>query len=159
MSEVKLLVEEILKGAEALRRIEAFYDRVTGAVQDGDRSPEKAIVIADLLTKHYTCVETLFLRVSQCFENHLSDDRWHTDLLFKMTLRIEGVRESVIRDSTHDVLVEMLKFRHFTRYYYDILYDWDRLDYLMKKFAVARVALSEDLKKFLCFLDELGAGE
>ena len=122
---------------------------------DASRRAEKAVVIAELLSKYYTCMETIFLRISQFFENSLSAERWHADLLDKMTLKIESVREAVIRDETRNVLVELLKFRHFTRYYYDISYDWDRLDFLMKKFGVARPMVNEDLDRFLIFLREL----
>jgi len=157
MSDVRLLIEEIRKSREALAKIEQFYDRSLESVATVGRTPEKAIVIADLLAKHYTCLETIFLRISQFFENSLSADRWHADLLRKMTLSIAGVREAVIRDSTQALLLEFLKFRHFARYYYDISYDWDRLDYLMRKFAETRLALRDDLDRFLCFLHALDA--
>lgn len=155
MREVRLLSEEIRKSRQALAKIEAFYDGVTASCGVEMRTPEKAIVVAELLGKYYTCLETIFLRISQFFENNLADDRWHMDLLRKMTLDIAGVREAAIRDSTHTLLVELLKFRHFTRYYYEIGYDWDRLDYLMKKFAEVRPALHADLDAFLRFLEAL----
>ena len=159
MREVRLLIEEIRKSRQALAKIEAFYDRLIPPPGSEARSPERAIVIADLLAKYYTCAETIFLRISQFFENSLADDRWHADLLRKMTLSIPGIRAAVIRDATHGVLLELLEFRHFTRYYYDITYDWDRLDYLTKKFAAARTALQDDLDGFLQFLETLAAGE
>jgi hypothetical protein len=70
-------------------------------------------------------------------------------------LRIAGERDAVVQDATRDLLLEFLKFRHFTRYYYDISYDWDRLDYLEKKFTELRPALTADLDHFLCFLAAL----
>jgi hypothetical protein len=152
-----LLLEEIRKSREALAKIERFYDRSLEGVATVGRTPEKAIVLADLLAKYYTCLETIFLRISQFFENSLSADHWHADLLRKMTLSIGGVREAVLRDSTQALLLELLKFRHFTRYYYDISYDWDRLDYLMRKFAEVRPALHEDLDGFVRFLQALDA--
>lgn len=41
-------------------------------------------------------LSTLFLRISQFFENSLESSRWHTDLLDKMTLHITGIRERVV---------------------------------------------------------------
>lgn len=158
MNDVRLLIEEIRKGREALEKIERFYECSAGPAAPGQRTAEKAIVAADLLAKHYTCLETIFLRVSQFFENSLSQDRWHGDLLDKMRLRIEGVRDPVIGDATHARLLEMLKFRHFTRYYFDIAYDWDRLDYLDKKFTELRGLLRTDLDRFVEFLDTLDRG-
>ena len=155
MSDVQLLIEEIRKSREVLAKIEAFCDRTIVAVRQEGRTEERAIVLADLFAKYYTCLETIFLRISQFFENGLIETRWHMDLLSKMTLRIEGEREAVVGDATRDLLLEFLKFRHFTRYYYDISYDWDRLDYLTKKFTALRLALTGDLDNFLRFLAAL----
>jgi hypothetical protein len=155
MNETRVLIEEIRKSREALLKIETFLVSTRGELGESGPGPEKAIVIADLLAKYYTCLETIFLRVSQLFENNLSDDRWHVDLLDKMTLSITGMRDAVIGDETRSLLLELLKFRHFTRYYYDIAYDWDRLDFLMKKFDQVRPKVSRDLDHFVDFLTEL----
>ncbi len=50
-----------------------------------------------------------------------------------------------VREGTRDALLELMRFRHFTRYYYDISYDWDRLDFLMRKFAQVRPMIGEDM--------------
>ena len=82
-----------------------------------------------MLENYYTCLETIFLRISQSFENHLESARWHNDLLQKMTLETEGVRTAAVSDEAFPPLFELLKFRHFKRYYFELEYDWDRLDY------------------------------
>ena len=155
MNEIKLLIEEIRKSVQALEKIERFFDRTVSGIGDAAPSEEKAVVIAELLAKYYTCLETAFLRVSQFFESSLSRERWHADLLDKMTLDVEGVRAAVIRDETRDILLELLKFRHFTRYYYDVSYDWDRLEFLMKKFKQVRPMVHADVARFLSFLREM----
>ena len=42
-----------------------------------------AVYLAEIMEDTYTCTETLFLRISQFFENSISQDRWHQDLLKK----------------------------------------------------------------------------
>jgi len=64
------------------------------------RTQLTAVFIAQLLDTFYTAVETLFLRVSQHFENSLTADRWHSDLLDKMILHVNGVRQRVIQEPT-----------------------------------------------------------
>jgi hypothetical protein len=155
MNETQVLIEEIRKLRSALAKIESFYDRTLASDDFAERSQECAIVIADLLAKYYTCLETLFLRVSQFFENNLYRRRWHADLLDKMTLEIPGLRNAVVADSTKANLLELLKFRHFTRYYFDIAYDWDRLLFLTKKMDDLRSPLADDLDQFLLFLNQL----
>ena len=74
------------------------------------------------------------------------------DLLEKMTLRVEGLRDPVISDRTQAMLSEIMKFRHFRRYYFEIEYDWDKLTYLQKKFAEIRPRVEQELQDFKVFL-------
>ncbi len=119
------------------------------------RKNASAIVLAELMVDYYTCLETCFLRISQFFENHLSTSRWHADLLEKMTLRIEGSRDAVISDSSAASLSELMKFRHFRRYYFELEYDWDKLEYLQKVYARVRDAVPVELASFQTFLHGL----
>ena len=41
------------------------------------RTPISALIVAGLLENYYTCLETIFLRISQSFENNLNSARWH----------------------------------------------------------------------------------
>ena len=147
------LVARIENTQRLLERIVAEYR----GFLDGDfrvmgRKNTSAIVIAELMVDYYTCAETLFLRVSQFFENDLDANRWHADLLDKMTLRIEGVRDAVVDEQTARWLGELLKFRHFRRYYFELEYDWDKLDYLQKVFGKIHERLRADLVSFKTFL-------
>lgn len=114
-----------------------------------------AIVIAELMVDYYTCAETLFLRVSQFFGNHLDADRWHSDVLEKMSLHIEGLRDPVIGDEMARCLNEVMRFRHFRRYYFELEYDWDKLAYLQKVFEKITETLPSDLARFRSFLYRL----
>lgn len=140
-----------------LQRIESAYSEFVATLpaELSERQYHQGIVIADYLEKYYTCLETLFLRVAQHFENNLRAERWHHDLLDRMRIRIGPIRERVISDDAYPLLVELLKFRHFKRYYFDIRYDWDKLTFLMKKFSELRAILPADLDRFVAFLDRL----
>ena len=69
-----------------------------------------------------------------------------------MTIEVQGVRPSVVSRVNFPALFELLKFRHFKRYYYDLEYDWDRLDFLVTKLRKAHPVVVEDLESFLAFL-------
>ena len=155
-TDIAVLRSEIRKTLQLVeRQARAYGDFLdTDFVQLG-RKYVSAVVVAEFLCNFYTCCETLFMRVSQFFENQLQAEKWHQDLLDKMTLSIEGVRAAVIADSTRDLLRELLKFRHFRRYYFESDYDWDRLDYLRKKYEQARDMLTADLGRFEAFLERL----
>ena len=154
--EIALLVGRIEKSEEILKKITYQYDRFLETdFQIMGRKNTSAIVIAEFLVDYYTCLETLFLRISQFFENNLQTERWHADLLEKMTLRIEGLREPVISDQTYGQLKELMRFRHFRRYYFELEYDWDKLDFLVKKFTQLRATIEKELSLFKVFLRQL----
>jgi hypothetical protein len=119
------------------------------------RSGNAAVMVAGLVENWYTCLETAWLRISQHFENHLDEGRWHADLLHKMTVRIEGVRIPAVSDANFPAILEIQKFRHFRRYYFELEYDWDRIDFLVKKLRQAHPVALADLRRFREFLAEL----
>jgi len=153
---IAALVEEIRKSRIMLGKIDSFYQEF----KDNDltllgKKRASAIVMAEIMVDFYTCVETLFLRIAQFFGNTLRKDKWHSELLHKMILEIEGVRKAVISDETYSILLEFLKFRHFKRYYFEFDYDWDKLEFLEKKYSQLKPLLEEDLKNFEGFLNKL----
>ena len=154
--DVALLLGQISKSESVLKRITEEYD----AFLETDfkllgRKSTSAIVIAEYLVDYYTCLETLFFRVSQFFENNLRKERWHADLLERMTLQVEGVREPVISDQTLAILSELMKFRNFRRYYFELNYDWDKPGYLQKKYAEVRELIPAELTIFKAFVRKL----
>ena len=153
---VALLLGQIGKSESVLTRIAREYDDFlkTDFKLLGCKNTS-AIVVAEFLVDYYTCLETCFLRISQFFENNLRKEQWHADLLEKMTLRVEGLREPVISDRTQALLSELMKFRHFRRYYFELEYDWDKLNYLQKKFAEIRPRVDQELQDFKEFLRTL----
>jgi len=132
--------------------IEAAMENEIGQL---GKTPTSALIIAGLLENYYTCLETIFVRISQFFENNLDSARWHSDLLQKMTLTIEGVRAAAVSMESFPALFELLKFRHFKRYYFDLEYDWDRLDFLLLKLGKVHPVVVRDLSRFLEFLEAI----
>lgn len=157
MAEVKTLVGEVERTRALLDRIDTFYREFLARRGPGhQRMPEDAIVIAEVFVNMYTCIETLFVRISQAFENSLDSSRWHQDVLEKMTLQIEGVRPRVIGEDTCALAREFLKFRHFKRYYVEFEYDWDRIEYLQRKYEQVRGLIARDFEAFVRFLQTTG---
>ncbi|MDD9984026.1 MAG: hypothetical protein OXU81_22160 [Gammaproteobacteria bacterium] len=141
------------------RRLEAVCRSMESAL-DGEivqlgKTPMSALIVAGLLENYYTCLATIFLRISQSFENKLDPARWHNDLLQKMTLEIEGVRTAAVSEETFSPLFELLKFRHFKRYYSELEYDWDRLDFLVTKLRQVHPLVTRDLERFVRFAGAL----
>ncbi len=138
------------------QRLETVRGSLESALEDEiarlGRTPVSALIVAGLLENYYTCLETIFLRISQHFENRLDRTRWHNDLLQRMMLEIEGVRVAAVSEAAFSPLFELLKFRHFKRYYFELEYDWDRLDFLVAKLRQAHPLVMRDLERFVRFM-------
>lgn len=154
--EIKELIAEIEKTEGVLGSIENIYRTREKWFSTGDRAIEKAVLLADIFVNYYTCSETLFFRISQFFENSLPTEKWHSELLRKMNLTIPDIREQVISDETFSILDDFRKFRHFKRYYFSMDYDWDRLEFLRKKFQRLIPLFTSDIASFKKFMVRLG---
>ena len=95
------------------------------------------------------------MRISQHFENRLDSGRWRRELLQKMTLEVEGVRVAAVSEAAFPALLELLRFRHFKRYYFELEYDWDRLDFLVAKLRSAHPLVTRDRERFRRFMSAL----
>ncbi len=150
---MKSLAAEARTTLEVIRKIEDYYDEYTrSSLHRDEPSRESRIVLAEIFGNYYTALETLFLRVSQTFENNLSPARWHAELLDKMILEIDDIRPRVISNDTRDALRELMRFRHFKRYYLEFDYDWDKLVFLEKKFSAVRDSIHGEIELFIRLL-------
>jgi len=119
------------------------------------KSTVSAMVFSQIFVDFYTCIETFLFRVSQQFENNLKKEQWHKELLQKMALNIVDIRPAVLSQNTVLLLSEILRFRHFKRYYFDFDYDWTKLDLIDIKFTQVYDLLILDIQNFIIFLEEI----
>ncbi|TVR68028.1 MAG: hypothetical protein EA427_11590 [Spirochaetaceae bacterium] len=66
----------------------------------------------------YNAFEAYFLRVAKFFENNLDEVGWHKSLVDRMTLEIQGVRQSLFDRQFAVRVDELLRFRHAFRNLY-----------------------------------------
>jgi len=153
-----VLKSELEDNLAVLQGIYSFFKKALEEdVPKLGRNQSSAFIIAGIIENYYTCLETGLFRISQFFENNLSKERWHSDLLYKMSIAIDTVRIAVLSRETASIMDELLRFRHFKRYYYRLEFDWDRIDYLITKLHRVHPMVLEDVKRFSGFLDELSA--
>jgi hypothetical protein len=151
--ELATLFGEIGESLKALEKMENFIVSYERDVLDaGTTGIEQALALSQALGNYYTCIETIFFRISQFFENSLPQNRWHQALLEKMTLEIPEIRPKVISYASYQGLSEILKFRHFSRYYYEFDYDWDKLRFLLLKFNAVRETVKKEINDFVSVL-------
>ncbi|HDL19061.1 MAG TPA: hypothetical protein ENH29_08400 [Bacteroidetes bacterium] len=154
--DIPVLIGKVNHTLFLLNEIVSFYYQVqSNELKLLGKSQSSALIIAQIFENFYTCLETLFLRISQYFENSIQKDKRHSDLLNNMKLKIEGVRIPVLSGKSHKSLLELMRFRHFKRYYFELDYDWNKLDYLSNIFENSYDQLKEDLINFRDFLQML----
>jgi hypothetical protein len=151
---------ELLGHLERARsRLVAIRAQVDRAIEQDlpriGKTDNAALIVSGILERYYSCLETFMLRVSQFFENSLTPRRWHADLLEKMRIAIPTVRIPLVSEVNYANLLELLRFRHFNRYYFDAEYDWPRLDYLVQRLKSAHPLVLEDLRVFETFLQKM----
>ena len=67
----------------------------------------------------YGVLENYFLRISKFFESNLSSDRWHRELVEKMTLDIPELRPPfLVSTKSKQQVLELMKFRNRVRNLY-----------------------------------------
>jgi hypothetical protein len=131
--------------AQLVEKLDRFEKEIIPKI---GRTKESVLIPVQILESGYTAVETLFMRISQAFENNLSADRWHADLLEKMTLEIVETRPRVLTEETYKKLSELMRFRHFKRYYFEMDFDWRKIDFLTQLFRESIPLLTADLRAF-----------
>jgi hypothetical protein len=130
---------------EMIQRLDSFESEIIPML---GKTSNSVLIPVQILENAYTATETLFLRISQAFENHLDSRRWHADLLEKMTLDVPQVRPRVLSPAAYQKLAELLRFRHFKRYYFEFDYDWRKVDFLIVIFREMVPILEHDLDRF-----------
>jgi hypothetical protein len=85
---------------------------------------------------------------------HISALRAEIEKSLEVLAGIEEIRPRVLSDETRADLRELMRFRHFKRYYLEFDYDWDKLRFLSRKLEHARPRVREELERFDAALRE-----
>lgn len=155
-AEAGLLISEIDSALDALEKIFGIFSEKASALAASDACDlETAIVVSDLICRGYTCLETVFLRISQFFENSLAAEAWHKELLLKMRLHVPGIRPAVISQEVFWALDELRRFRHYNRYYYELHFEQPKLRVVSERFAFVSKTVPRELRQFQDFCRKL----
>lgn len=145
---LKLLEAEI---KDQLEKIDQVYDELedrAAQMQSGDLGYIEST--AYQLHNLYNAIEDLYKIVAGAFENNIIDlSHWHTELLRRMTLTIEGIRPALISKESALYLDELRAFRHVFRHAYNIRLDPRKIEENVKKARLVRPLLPRDIQTFL----------
>lgn len=153
-NDMDVLIGEINKTISQLNKINGKYLNFSEKRNDFPDNFD-LVVLAEIITDYYTCLETTFVRISKAFENNLEKSRWHTNLLERMIIEIPGMRKALLTDSSYNLLKEIMRFRHFKTYYFELEYDKDRIDFVEKKYKEVVPLVLQELELYIIFLKKL----
>lgn len=123
---------------EKLKRLKSHLD-------DEDLTNSLAYKLHNL----YSAYEDLFKLVARFFENQIADiSGYHSELLNRMKLQIEGVRPKLLADESFMLLNELRGFRHVFRHAYSYKLDAERVIKLSEKAESLIAPFGRDLEKF-----------
>jgi hypothetical protein len=103
----------------------------------------------------YSATEDLLKLVAAHFENHIADaKRWHSELLFRMTQTIPGIRPALLAQETYYILNKLRGFRHFFRHAYTTPIEYAELQLNLAKARQLYPRLTQDVTHFFDQLSE-----
>lgn len=149
---VRILIAEIDDDLRAIREIEKRMEELYQSLEGGNVTDKDKAALGYYLHNLYNACESILKRIAGFFENSVAGVRWHTDLLRRMTLEIEGTRPSIISKESYNLLNELRKFRHLFRHSYDYELRWKKMDDLVNEYRMGKGNFLKDMDETREFL-------
>ena len=129
-------------------QIDQIYARIEERHPEFGNRTESLDSMGYQLHNLYCVFEQVFEIIAQFFESNIAGERYHTDLLRRMRLTIEGIRPACISEETFTLLDELRRFRHFFRHAYLTELEFDKLAHLVEVAKKLRVVFQRDRQQF-----------
>lgn|SRR4030067_2903679 len=119
-----ILKKEIEK---EIKDIERLNEEMSEVLNHPEPSFLETRAAGSILHDFYSGIEKIFRRIASRIDRDTpSGDDWHTELLIRMSLPIDGIRPAVISEDLKERLAEYLRFRHLFRNIYGFELKWER---------------------------------
>lgn len=103
----------------------------------------------------YCAFEDLFKIIADFFENRIENGaKYHRELLWRMRLRIEGIRPALLSEGTYRLLDSLRAFRHFFRHAYAYELDPRKVALVVEDAMTLRELYPRDIERFLAQLEQ-----
>ncbi len=149
--EIEVLRGEVNADLAALDRISERLVLVVTRVGDLDAPPpEEVMMISGFLHHLYTGMEAIMQRIGQGVDGTVpTGDRWHQELLSRMSVDVRNVRSRLLHEETAAGLARLLRFRHFFRHAYRIDFLWAEVSPLAHDAPSISRRFHEDVVAFM----------
>ncbi len=152
MTENEAALEETV--ASIKKELENVEGLRTEIVAELAREQRNVRVLGSILHDFYNSCERIFKRICSELNGGLyQSDRWHKELLYRMTIAVEDLRPIVISEELAAELDDYLSFRHVFRNIYGFELKGERLMRLAEKFDRVSLQLIDEVRAFLAEIE------
>lgn len=137
---------------ENLDNIARLYEALGSPELKDSASQEELIVVSYRLHSLYNAFETIFGNIAKAFENQISREGWHREVLQRMRLDLTPLRPAVIDAKAYEKLDELRRFRHVFRTNYGMDLDPLRLRVVLRRALELEPLYRPQIERFLEFL-------
>lgn len=146
---IELLISELQADLTALSELKATNSKAQARLDAGADDELDFAMLGYTLHNIYNLIENSFYRIARHFENNLDQESWHKDLLYRMTLAIEGIRPAILDSETADKLDELRSFRHVFRNMYRKRLDPEKIRILQASLLSALAGYTRSITAFI----------
>ncbi|MFA6508547.1 MAG: hypothetical protein WCT14_20785, partial [Treponemataceae bacterium] len=153
--DVDRLIGELRLDCSQLEDQARTNDRANSRVLNGATDSLDYSALGYTIHNLYGIMGNACLRISKFFENGLSKESWHKELLDRMLVSIPRLRPAFLSRDAYLLIDELRGFRHVFRNLYNRDLDADRVSAIQKKVPQAIVAFESAVTVYISFLEEL----
>lgn len=146
---MKVFIAEVDAQFKEILKIYPAIEEKTATLRTNIGNEDLTNSLAYKLHNLYSAYEDMFKLIARFFENQVEDfSRYHTDLLKRMSIEIEGIRPNILSEESFRVLDELRGFRHVFRHAYGYELDAERVIKLAEKSIKLKQPFSKDFEDF-----------
>jgi HepT-like protein len=143
---------------EDCRVVAAAYQQAEARFERHDAIAYEACAFQ--VCRLYNAFEQMGLRIAKAFENNIDDEQgWHSALLNRLAIQIEGVRPALLTTEIKTPLRELKAFRHVFVHAYELDLDPEKLRLLLKYARQVAEILPVLAEKFVSVLEAGDQGD
>ena len=146
---IKILIAELDAQWREILKIYSYIEKKIEILRSDIDNEDLTNSLAYKLHNLFSAYEDLFKMIAKFFENQLEDfTKYHTGLLKRMLIQIEGVRPNLLSESSYKILDELRGFRHVFRHAYGYELDAERVVKLAEKSLKLKEIFLKDFESF-----------
>jgi len=147
---LKVFIAELDAQQREIRKLHSSVHEKSVLLKSDLKNEDLTNSLAYKLHNLYSSYEDLFKLIARFFENQIHDLEagYHSGLINRMKVNIEGVRPSLVSDKSFKLIDELRGFRHVFRHAYSYELDVERVLRLSEKATLLLDIFGKDYALF-----------